>query len=39
MRSKLTIEGEKCERCGHEFIPRSHQDDPICPACRRPTRL
>ena len=32
----ISVEGYKCERCGHEWIPRTKIDkDPtICPGCK-----
>lgn len=33
----LKIEGYKCERCKHEWIPRKKKDYPIiCPVCKSP---
>ena len=34
---KITIRGFKCERCGHEWIPRNKEEVPIiCPKCKSP---
>jgi len=35
---KITIEGYECERCGHEWIPRTKiRFNPIiCPKCKSP---
>lgn len=34
---KITIKGYKCERCGHEWIPRNKEEKPIiCPKCKSP---
>ena len=35
---KITIEGYKCERCGHEWIPRVkiEEEPTICPSCKSP---
>jgi DNA-directed RNA polymerase subunit RPC12/RpoP len=34
---KITIEGYKCERCRHEWIPRNQEEHPrVCPACKSP---
>ena len=35
---KITVEGYRCERCGHEWIPRQpEQAEPtVCPACKSP---
>ena len=32
------LEGYKCERCSHEWVPRSKTDDTpiICPRCKSP---
>ena len=36
-RVKITVEGFKCERCGHEWIPRNKEDHPrVCPKCKSP---
>lgn len=28
--------GFKCERCGHEWIPRNEEMPIICPRCKSP---
>jgi len=34
---KLSVEGFKCERCEHEWIPRNKEDEPaVCPKCKSP---
>lgn len=33
---KITIEGFKCERCGHEWIPRDKEHPRVCPKCKSP---
>lgn len=35
---KIKLEGFKCERCGHTWIPReATKDDPkVCPSCKSP---
>jgi len=36
---EIIIEGYKCERCSHEWVPRkkSEEDKPIvCPKCKSP---
>ena len=38
MKANIKVQGEKCELCGYEFVPRIHKEDPVCPVCRRPTR-
>ena len=33
----LSVEGYKCERCEHEWIPRNKTDEPaVCPKCKSP---
>jgi predicted Zn-ribbon and HTH transcriptional regulator len=33
---KITVEGYRCERCDHEWIPRTKTDEEptICPKCK-----
>jgi DNA-directed RNA polymerase subunit RPC12/RpoP len=35
---KVMLEGYRCERCGHQWLPRSTTEgDPvICPKCKSP---
>jgi predicted Zn-ribbon and HTH transcriptional regulator len=35
---KLTIWGWRCERCGHEWIPREQgaAEPKVCPKCKSP---
>ena len=34
---KVTVDGYKCERCGHEWIPRNKKTAPrVCPECKSP---
>jgi len=37
-RVKITVDGYKCERCKHEWIPRSKKkvNPIICPSCKSP---
>jgi len=35
-RITITIDGFKCERCGHEWIARIKEDPVICPKCKSP---
>jgi hypothetical protein len=37
-RVPITVMGYRCERCGHEWIPRGDiSDDPrVCPKCKSP---
>jgi len=33
----VKLSGFKCERCGHEWLPRNHEDRPrVCPKCKSP---
>ena len=32
----IKIKGYKCERCGHEWAPRSEEIPIICPKCKSP---
>jgi predicted Zn-ribbon and HTH transcriptional regulator len=34
-RVPITVMGYRCERCGHEWIPRGADEEPrVCPKCR-----
>jgi predicted Zn-ribbon and HTH transcriptional regulator len=34
---KLTVSGFRCERCGHEWVPRKSDEQPtVCPHCKSP---
>ncbi len=34
---KLTVQGFKCDRCGHEWVPRKEDEEPrVCPKCKSP---
>ena len=34
---KVQIWGYRCERCGHEWVPRDKDHDPkVCPSCKSP---
>lgn len=37
-RVPITVMGFRCERCGHEWIPRGPLDDEpkVCPSCKSP---
>lgn len=37
-RVPITVMGFRCERCGHEWIPRGSADEEprVCPKCRSP---
>ena len=32
----ITVEGYRCERCKHEWIPRTKDYPVICPKCKSP---
>ena len=32
----IKMRGYKCERCEHEWIPRSKENPIICPKCKSP---
>ena len=35
--AKIKLDGYKCERCGHEWIPRNKEEYPnVCPKCKSP---
>jgi predicted Zn-ribbon and HTH transcriptional regulator len=35
--AKVMFEGYKCERCGHEWVPRAKDETPkVCPKCKSP---
>lgn len=34
---QLTVYGYRCERCGHEWVPRESTKHPrVCPSCKSP---
>lgn len=34
---QLLVWGFRCERCGHEWVPRNKDDQPrVCPKCKSP---
>ena len=36
-RVPITVIGYRCDRCGHEWIPRDFQTEPaVCPTCKSP---
>lgn len=36
-RVKITLDGFRCERCEHEWVPRESDHEPrTCPACKSP---
>jgi DNA-directed RNA polymerase subunit RPC12/RpoP len=35
--ARVTLEGFRCERCGHEWVPRDKEQAPtVCPKCKSP---
>ena len=35
--SRVQLWGYKCERCGHEWLPREKGQEPtVCPKCKSP---
>ena len=35
--AKIKLDGYKCERCGHTWIPRKENTEPlVCPKCKSP---
>jgi len=37
MVEKVQLWGYRCERCGHEWLPREKARDPkVCPRCKSP---
>lgn len=33
---KKTVWHWKCERCGHDWLPRTDEEPKFCPACKSP---
>jgi len=33
---QITVLGYRCERCGHEWVPREKQEPRVCPKCKSP---
>jgi predicted Zn-ribbon and HTH transcriptional regulator len=34
---EIRVYGFKCERCGHEWVPRDNKKEPkVCPKCKSP---
>lgn len=34
---KVTVDANKCERCGHVWLPRNAEQEPkVCPSCKSP---
>jgi len=37
MATKVQLWGYRCERCGHEWLPRNKDEAPrVCPKCKSP---
>jgi len=35
--AEIMLKGYKCERCGHEWVPRVEKEKPrVCPKCKNP---
>jgi len=34
--AKITLEGYRCERCGHEWVARCKEEPRVCPKCKSP---
>ena len=35
--AEIQLTGYRCERCGHEWVPRERPEDPkVCPRCKSP---
>ena len=36
-RVMISVEGFRCERCSHEWVPRNKGVEPrVCPSCKNP---
>jgi len=33
---KITMDGYKCDRCGHEWVKRGEEEPTVCPKCKTP---
>lgn len=33
---KVTLTGNRCERCDHEWVPRANSEPTVCPRCKSP---
>lgn len=33
---KVQLWGYRCERCGHEWLPRQEGEPRVCPKCKSP---
>jgi len=35
--ARVTLNGFRCERCEHQWVPRSKDEEPrVCPKCKSP---
>lgn len=34
--ANIKLEGYKCERCGHTWVPREKDKPKVCPKCKSP---
>jgi len=32
----ITLLGFRCQRCGHEWVPRTGEQPKVCPSCKSP---
>ena len=32
----IKVKGYRCERCGHEWIPKGKEEPRVCPKCKSP---
>jgi predicted Zn-ribbon and HTH transcriptional regulator len=37
MKMKKTVTAYKCDKCGHEWVPRYGKAPKVCPKCKRET--
>src|SRR5437867_3466725 len=35
-RIRIEVDGFRCERCEHEWVPRGVEEPSVCPACKSP---
>ena len=35
-RIRIEVDGYRCERCSHEWVPRRAEEPRVCPACKSP---
>jgi len=34
--ARVTFQGYRCERCGHQWVPRQTEEPRVCPKCKNP---